>query len=192
LEEISNDIIWWINYYSSSQDWVQFFDKQDFNWYNWYGIKYFLYEYEESLAGSDAVRVSWNEVDSLDKEKSIEHILPQTPEGVEYWESRFTPEERKLLTHNIGNLSLTKDNSSYGTKPFPEKCGKADSEHPCYLTSNLAIERDICKYAEWTPKAIRMRQNKIAKWASDRWYVEPRDTTNQEEPISEESEDEEM
>jgi hypothetical protein len=55
---------------------------------------------------------------------TIEHILPQTPKK-EYWRERFDKSDQKLLIHDLGNLALTKDNSSYSNKPFPDKKGKA-------------------------------------------------------------------
>ena len=32
------------------------------DWYNWHGLKYFLYEYEEHLAGVHGIKLSWPEI----------------------------------------------------------------------------------------------------------------------------------
>jgi uncharacterized protein with ParB-like and HNH nuclease domain len=185
LDKIESFIKELINYYCPDKDWVSFHEVGD-NWYGWSGLKYFLYEYEEYLSDHGSVRVSWDNIDRLDKKKSIEHILPQTPEGVPYWEKRFTPDERKQYTHDIGNLSLTEDNSSYSNKPFDRKRGKAGEVYPCYAISSLAIERAICKYDEWTPVAVESRKKEIIDWALQRWYVEPIDTKDKDISVDEE------
>jgi hypothetical protein len=46
------------------------------DWYNWRGIKYFLYEYEEHLARGTPVQLPWDVLARRDKKDSIEHVLP--------------------------------------------------------------------------------------------------------------------
>ena len=73
-------------------------------------------------------------------ENTIEHILPQTPTD-EYGTSRFDEEERRTLTHDLGNLCLTYHNSSYGNKPLPAKRGyrdKTDRAMPSQTCSRSA------------------------------------------------------
>jgi len=94
-------------------------------WYGWPGLKYFLYEYEEHLAGGKDIHLTWDRVTKANDEKTIEHILPRTPKDP-YWKERFNAQQRRLYTDDIGNLCLTFDNSSYSNKPFPEKRGKLD------------------------------------------------------------------
>ena len=47
------------------------------NWYNFYGLKYFLYEYEEYLSKGKGVQMPWEDFLRKDKKDTIEHILPQ-------------------------------------------------------------------------------------------------------------------
>src|SRR5262249_49751946 len=79
LDDVLTHLRGLLLYYSSAQDFEDEF-KQDekTSWYQWYGLKYFLYEYEEYLAKGEAPRLSWDDVERLDLEKTIEHILPQT------------------------------------------------------------------------------------------------------------------
>jgi hypothetical protein len=159
-------------YYCPNHAFVDQFkiDERHNDWYRWFGLKYFLYEYEEHLAGREQVRLRWEDVEGLDLEKSIEHILPQTPTDP-YWTSRFDEPARRQWTHDLGNLCLTWHNSSYGNKPFPEKKGGLDAPHYCYAKSNLFMERALTDYQDWDVKAILARRQAIADWALQRWQV---------------------
>jgi hypothetical protein len=141
------------------------------NWYLWTGIKYLLYEYEAHLVKDDAIGIKWREVERVDREKTIEHILPQTPTAP-YWTSHFTPEEIESSTNDLGNLVLTTHNSSYGNRPFPAKKGEPGSSIACYAISPLRSEQALAAYADWTPQTIVERRAKIVGWALDRWAVE--------------------
>jgi len=142
------------------------------NWYTWPGLKYFLYEYEGELARGKPVQLPWAVLEKRDLENSIEHVLPQTPTEP-YWTARFDTNELEILTHDLGNLGLTYDNSSYSNKPFPEKKGSAGSSKPCYANSNLFQERALCDFDDWTPDSVDERRQRIIDWAVKRWHVDP-------------------
>jgi hypothetical protein len=142
----------------------------DRDWYRWYGLKYFLYEYEEHLADGHEVQLPWDVVAQLPLEKTIEHILPQTPED-EYWLSRFDTEARAKLTHDLGNLCLTSDNSSYGRKSFPRKKGAPGESYRCYANSNLFQERALFQLDNWTKESMRRRREELTGWAAEHWNV---------------------
>lgn len=158
--------------YCSDQKLREAFELEEVGtWYGWSGLKYFLYEYEQHLTGADAVRIPWETIERLDKEKTIEHILPQTPTDP-YWQSHFTPEEIERFTHDIGNLVLTADNRSYSNKAFPEKKGTLTAIGPCYLSPNaLASERELGHYEEWTPETILDRHARLLEWVVQRWAI---------------------
>jgi len=145
----------------------------------WYGrssglVKYFLYEYEEYLFGNQAPIINWSTIYE-GNEKTIEHILPQHPEDPGYWIDLFpSNEEREKLTHVLGNLTLTEDNSKLGRKSFPQKKGRIGQEDACYANSNLKIERELAGVeGDWTALEIEKRQRKLAEWAMIRWFVKP-------------------
>lgn len=140
------------------------------DWYGWQGIKYFLYEYEEYRTGHKQVKLPWDVLDGRDKEKSIEHVLPQTPVDA-YWKERFSEDDVAMLTHDIGNLSLTQDNSSLSNKPFPDKKGDVSWDKPCYANSLLVQERDLASLPDWTPDALRQRREQLTNWARTRWAI---------------------
>jgi hypothetical protein len=148
----------------------------DRNWYWWSGIRYFLYEYEYELAGNTAVQLSWDVLAKRDLERSVEHILPQTATR-HYWTQRFDKAQRDRWTHDIGNLCLTQDNSTYYNHAFPEKRG-----HPgavdgqghfvrCYANSSLRQERELATVVDWTPVEVASRRAKLLSWAKRRWGI---------------------
>ena len=60
-----------------------------------------------------------------------------------------------------GNLSLTKDNSSYSNKPFPDKKGKAGIGKPCYAESPFFMERELATVRDWNPTAVVARRKRL-------------------------------
>lgn len=148
------------------------FNADDNNWYKWGALKYLLYEYEEHLANDRGIQLTWDAVTKRKLENSIEHILPQTPNDKDgYWEERFTDEEIKVFLHDLGNLCLTYDNSSYQNKGFDKKVGEEGQDKRCYRNSPLFQERKLVKYnPEWNVDAIKDRREKIVKWAKERWH----------------------
>jgi hypothetical protein len=139
--------------------------------YGWRGLKYLLYEYEEHLSGKREVNLTWQTVSTDKSEKTIEHILPQTPID-KYWKKRFNRVARARLTDDIGNLCLTVDNSVYGRKPFPVKKGSPGSSTPCYANANLMMERELSKFSDWDESFIVKRRDKIIEWYLSRWHLD--------------------
>jgi hypothetical protein len=158
--------------YDTELDFKKAFDldtEKPSEWYSWPGLKYFLYEYERELTGNDDLWISWGELEKSSREKTIEHILPQTPSGA--WLEKFIAEERAQLTHDLGNLTLTSDNSSLGAKQFVDKKGFPGSPTPCYANSNYAMERALAKFDDWTPATVLARREQLVSWALKRWGV---------------------
>ena len=65
----------------------------DNNFYYWAGLRYLLYEYELELARGRGVKLRWEDLEQSDAQRTIEHILPQTPNDP-YWTERFSQDER--------------------------------------------------------------------------------------------------
>lgn len=162
------------------------------NCYKWGGIKYFLHEYERELSGGRCIRFTG----FPNKRESIEHILPQNPRQNSYWnkiikktdddgntysEERFNYEEKATLTHRLGNLSLTQNNSFYYNHDYPRKRngpalpqeGNDDlpqPEVPCYANASTHQEKKIAAdYEDWDPMNIRKRDKELIKFAKKRW-----------------------
>lgn len=181
-----------LNRYSPTDGFNDFWNLNEVknNWYHWSALKYLLYEYEEHLAGNNPLTVAWNHFTEKTLENTIEHILPQTPqEDGNYWVTRFTEEEYRLYVHDLGNLCLTYNNSSYRNFGFDRKKGVLGQEAPCYVNSALYQERALGEYTDWNKGSILNRRLKITDWAKKRWYVDLADFAN-ENIIIEEIEDE--
>ena len=140
--------------------------------FGWSGLTYFLYEYERHLAlrRGGSPKLLWSEMEGKD---SIEHILPQFIGGQPYWQDRFDADSHEQFVHDIGNLTLTKGNSSLSNKPYPEKKGDKNSRSYCYENSLLLVEGQIAaKWDDWTVTTINDRRAILLRWAKERWHVD--------------------
>jgi len=147
-------------------------DDEENDWFNWSGLAYFLYEFEEHLAQAEGreVRMLWSMVEG--KPNTIEHILPQTPRKNSQWRRDFSKKARKKYTHDIGNLCLTQDNSILSNKSFADKKGTV-GQQGCYANSIILMEKALAKYNQWTETELLTRHKEIEDWAIARWHVEP-------------------
>lgn len=158
--------------YCSNERFAERFHREGENWYRWSGLKYFLYEYEEHLAeaAGKPIHYAWEKLWSR-KRDTLEHILPQTPTDA-YWTDRFDEKQRAHWTHNIGNMTLTYDNSALGNRPFPDKKGRSDISWT-YASSKFFVEQQLTHYDDWSVASLEKRRGEIEKWAVQRWHVEP-------------------
>lgn len=148
--------------------------------YGWPGLTYFLYEYEQSLKhrGRDD-KLYWKDyTDSKKNKVTIEHIFPQTPLD-KYWTSRFDTQSwftHKIL-HSLGNLlPLSKAiNSSLQNVDFDTKKTTTTDDKGKIIRSGYEngswSEREVSKYAEWTPEAVKERGLKMLSFMEDRWKI---------------------
>ena len=144
------------------------------NWYEWSSLKYFLYEYESHLANlrNASPKVTWDELYKHGLKDTLEHILPQTIDNQPYWKKRFPKKRHERYVHDLGNLTLTRHNSHYSNKSFPDKKGEASASHPCFAKSPLFMEQELTQSSEWTTKEINNRRSKLLEWARERWAVD--------------------
>lgn len=158
--------------YCTDQEFQQRFADETVDWYDWGGLKYFLYEYEQYKAeqAGKQIRMPWQFLEASRKEDTIEHILPQNPED-NYWTERFDLDARKTWTHDIGNLTLTYDNSQLGRRPFRAPGAEKDKVR-LYADSKLFIEQELKNTEHWTADEIKKRREGIRDWAVQRWHVD--------------------
>jgi len=143
------------------------------DYYDWSGLRYFLYEYERKRGLEETNRrpaFEWEDLKKKKREESVEHILPQTitsEDGreIKYWTERFSSEEHRINVKRLGNLVLSTRNSALQRKGFDEK-------REIYKKSSWQIERDIYdKFDEWIIKTIDEREKELVKFAEERWKV---------------------
>lgn len=175
FKDLVGHLKWLLHIYCSDALFRAFwsFDELDNNWYHWSPLKYLLYEYEEHLAGGDPLNISWNYFSEKQLENSVEHILPQMSEDADgYWLKHFSKKEIKIYTHDLGNLCLTYNNSTYRNYGFPRKKGTPGQERPCYANSSLNQERSLTEFENWNFESILKRREEIISWALKRWFVD--------------------
>lgn len=159
---------------------------------NWYGtrnrLKYTLFEYELHLLATEGQGKSpalmWDQL----SDSTIEHILPQTPEEESHWKATWTPDDFKECLHDIANLTLTQDNSSYRNFEFVRKKGQP-GQSPSYSNSDIRQERKLAVHLDWTRKEFDQRKKELECWVNQRWKTEGDSSATPLEIIDEEDED---
>ena len=144
-------------------------------YYSWYDLRYFLFEYEISLAEKTFITKmdDWSNFVKNEKDKiSIEHIFPQTATRW-YWRNQFrdyTKEEKFALANSLGNLlALSQSvNSALQNDEFEKKKHPNGKRTHGYSNgSNSEIE--VSKYVDWNPKTILERGLHLLSFMENRW-----------------------
>lgn len=145
--------------------------------YNWRGIKYFLYEYDlhlKSQSKTNRDKIVWESFieDSTDHH-TVEHIYPQRPRK-DCWTKpyeKYSSQEKSLLRHSLGNLvplSRSK-NSSFQNSCFETKLG-TEANKIGFRYGSYAENEIACK-STWTANDILERGLRLLTFMEDRWGV---------------------
>lgn len=136
--------------------------------YSWRDLRYFLYEYEYSLATKYKLeKLSWALLTKVVKDRiTVEHILPQTPTKL-YWRNnfrQFTDAEIKALSSSLGNmLPLSQSiNSSLQNDSFDDKKARG-------YANGCHCEVEIFKEDKWDADHIYNRGIKLLHFMETRW-----------------------
>lgn len=143
--------------------------------YNWDFSKLVLFEYEESCReDGNPVKVPWEKC-SFDE--TVEHIYPQTPSGIEYWERKIAIDGRsdrnekvsKALQNSIGNLLLLprSTNSSIRNFGYIESDGKGKRER--FSNGSYSAVEVAKRFSDWDAVNIAQRGIWIFKFIEKRW-----------------------
>jgi len=158
-------------YYAPEKDFIGWSQKPE-DWYAWrHLLKYTLFEYELYLLATEGQdkqpHLKWEQL----SDSTIEHILPQTPDEKSQWKADWSVQDFKECLHDIGNLVLTQDNSSYQNFEFERKKGRP-GESPSYSNSDIRQERKISRFPKWTRKEFGERRDELLTWINQRWKTE--------------------
>lgn len=169
-EEVISKFNELFDYYSPDSKVERYFFDME-NYYDWKGLKYFLFEYEVSkcweILKSDP-QLTWTHLIKTDRKDSIEHILPQSLDRngkkVPYWKERFNKKSHEENLHKLGNLTLTTkpENSRLSNKGF-------DWKKPIFKESDWKINQLISHSREWNEKKIEKRSKELFEFALKRW-----------------------
>jgi len=143
-------------------------------YYDWSGLNYFLYEYNESLQIASAAPIEWYNLNNV----SVEHVFPQTPEK-EYWKVAFETyldgERQTGITNSLGNLLLlssTSENSSLKNYSYPVKREMSIVSGRFAYRDGSRSAREIAQNSHWTPKHIYDRTKKLFDFIYEHWFSE--------------------
>lgn len=142
---------------------------------DWYSsrrlLKYTLFEYELHLLATEGQGkeplLTWAQL----SDSTLEHILPQTRGKDSHWKAVWSKDDYKDCLHDIGNIVLTQDNSSYSNFEFVRKKGRSGIG-PSYCNSDIRQERRISVHQDWTPAEFYIRRNELVSWINERWKTE--------------------
>lgn len=153
--------------------------------YEWPGIRYFLYEYEQFLRAktkADRNKIAWDDlIDPPADHVTVEHIYPQIAKDP-YWVARFgnfSAREKTALRNSLGNLlPLSRPkNSSLQNKSFDLKKSEKD-KFVGFLYGSLS-ENEVATLDSWDAQAILERGLKLLAFAKLRWSIELGDVSKQ-------------
>ncbi|NOR49290.1 MAG: DUF262 domain-containing protein [Methanosarcinaceae archaeon] len=174
--EDTNDVFFDYSYF---QNFIDKKFKSGGGFYNWNGLRYFLYEYEmEKVRQRGSQKIDWKPFIKGEKDKvSIEHIYPQTPDN-KCWEKAFNDYKKthqKFFQGSLGNLlPLSQSiNSSLQNDCFDDKKNQKYNERKVkvregYLDGSHS-EIEVAGYSEWNPETILKRGNKLLEFMENRW-----------------------
>ena len=149
-------------------------------YYDWFGLRYFLYEYELELrSDSRQKKVDWADLLKTPKDKiSIEHIYPQSETVA--WEPAFEnidEQKREVYRNSLGNLLLLSSaiNSSLQNDAFADKKEPKHNREGRKLRNGYAdgshSEIEVSQCEVWGPDEIRERGIRLLKFMERRWDI---------------------
>lgn len=176
---ISNIECWIANYYSPSKFKEYIEDKFEMppykGFYQWDGLRYFLFEYEEHLrkkGKQSQQKLDWRALSASCKDHvTVEHIYPQT-ETAEWKKcfSDYTVDQKHFLRHSLGNLlplSRAK-NSRLQNDAFDDKKNNGDGVG--YYNGSIS-ENEVAQNEKWTYEEILTRGLELLNFLEGRWVV---------------------
>lgn len=104
---------------------------------------------------------------------TVEHVLPQTPEGTE-WEQIWPEEEKRTYwVHRIGNLVPLNRKANSAAKNWPFKRKKAEYFlNPKAKTASYALTTQVLNFDTWTEDVVKNRQKELLDTLKKEWELQ--------------------
>ncbi len=171
LHSVIKDIKYWIY---GDEEYKGYFDIENFRAYlseffqkegalgymNWKYLRYFLFEYEVSIAQEYDTKPIWNDYNV------IQPICPHLP-GKACWRvqfANFDEKQRRQLAGSLGNFLLT-------TKQLRTQDDLCFEDLRPSLLQGTANQREVANYATWDEYAIIHRGMKMLDFMEKRWNI---------------------
>jgi hypothetical protein len=119
-------------------------------------VRYLLFKLERQAGGID--------FDPESASYTIEHVLPQSPQGG--WEA-FSDRDLENFVYRLGNMVMLEagKNKELANKPYADK-------RPVLQSSGLKLTRTLAEEnTEWNPERLQARQQQLAKLATAVWRI---------------------
>jgi len=178
--ETSDDVFFDSGYFQKFIE-KKFKSESDGGFYNWNGLRYFLYEYEmEKVRQRGSQKIDWKLFVKGENDKvSIEHIYPQTPDNKD-WIDAFKGYEnshKKYFQGSLGNLlplsrsiNSSLQNDSFVDKKKPKYNERKEKVRQGYSDGSHS-EIEVSNYEEWTPCSILDRGLNLLVFMENRWNL---------------------
>ena len=173
--------------YTYFQKFIEKKFKSGGGFYNWNGLRYFLYEYEmEKVRQRGSQKIDWKLFVKGEKDKvSIEHIYPQTPDN-KCWKESFKDykkQERHYFQGTLGNLlplsqsiNSSLQNDCFVDKKKPKYNDKTEKIRQGYSDGSHS-EIEVSNYPDWNADTILERSIKLLEFMEKRWNLKFEDET---------------
>ena len=167
--------------YTYFQKFIEKKFKNSGGFYNWNGLKYFLYEYEmEKVRQRGSQKIDWRLFARSERDKvSIEHIFPQNP-NKRCWEDSFAEIKNDQLHYfqgTLGNLlalsqsiNSSLQNDCFVDKKVPKYNDKKEKIRQGYSDGSHS-EIEVAQHETWNPVTILERGIKLLKFMERRWNI---------------------
>ncbi len=174
----SNDVYFDHTYF---QKYLEKKFKNEGGFYNWNGLRYFLYEYEmEKVRERGSQKIDWKLFVKSEKDKvTIEHIYPQSP-NKECWAEAFKDYDKDkchYLKGSLGNLlplsrsiNSSLQNDCFTDKKQPKLNDRGEKIRQGYNDGSHS-EIEVSVYDNWDPESILERGIKLLKFMEKRWGI---------------------
>jgi len=103
---------------------------------------------------------------------TVEHVLPQNPDGNSTWVQWFPTEDlRQKYTHRIGNLVLLPRRKNSEAQNFDFDVKKQKYFSSAKGVSSFALTSQVLKEKDWTPAIVDNRQTQILGAMKTLWRL---------------------
>ena len=165
--------------YTYFQKFIEKKFKSGGGFYNWNGLRYFLYEYEmEKVRQRGSQKIDWKLFVKGEKDKvSIEHIYPQTPDN-KCWKESFKDYKKQVRHYfqgTLGNLlplsqsiNSSLQNDCFVDKKKPKYNDKTEKIRQGYSDGSHS-EIEVSNYPNWNADTILERSIKLLEFMEKRW-----------------------
>ena len=155
--------------------------KRGLGFYNWNGLRYFLYEYEmEKVRQRGSQKIDWKLFVRGEKDRvSIEHIYPQFPDS-KCWKNAFKEYKKVQQIYfqgTLGNLlplsqsvNSSLQNDCFEDKKNPKYNEKGEKTRQGYLDGSHS-EIEVSAYIDWNADNILDRGYKLLEFMERRWDI---------------------